>query len=47
MGSGTVAVSRRRALPGGWRQLPLAWEGDLDDVPLRANADQLVAIGGE
>ncbi len=44
----STLVKRTGALlPGGWRQLPLAWEGDLDDAPLRANADQFVAIGGE
>lgn len=26
-----------RLLPGGWEQLPLSWEADLDDVPLRAS----------
>lgn len=44
----SALVKRTGALlPGGWRQLPLAWEGDLDDAPLRMNADQLVAVGGE
>jgi hypothetical protein len=32
-----VVERARTLLPRGWEDLPLAWEADLDDVPLRAS----------
>jgi len=34
-----------KLLPGGWRQLPLSWDADLDDAPLRPSSDRLTALG--